>query len=217
MFFLGHTGIGLKVVQAVIRPKRLGQDWYYILIVLFGTLLPDLVDKPLYYGLSMVTGLRGADLGLVSGTRTFGHTLLLPVLALGFGYAKGLSWLLCIGFGMLSHLVLDHLGDLFFAIWTGYYESLEWRIRIDRSIRGLFWPFMGMKFPIADFNQMHEHFGSFRKLHIWLGELIGAGILYRQWIRIKPTILKLDSDGNTLPVYESDPRVARIRRFFRRE
>ena len=39
-----------------------------------GALLPDLIDKPLYYGWSWLTGKHGADAGLISGTHLFGHT-----------------------------------------------------------------------------------------------------------------------------------------------
>jgi hypothetical protein len=45
MFFFGHLGVGATLV----RPwkERLPFRW-----VLLGAVLPDLIDKPLYYGLS---------------------------------------------------------------------------------------------------------------------------------------------------------------------
>jgi hypothetical protein len=65
MMIFGHLGIGLRLA----RPFSVPPGW-----LLLGTLLPDLLDKTTYYGLSVALGARGADLGLISGTRTFGHT-----------------------------------------------------------------------------------------------------------------------------------------------
>src|SRR6267378_7954625 len=101
MFVFGHLGVGSWVIARRVRAEQLA--W-----VLFGTLLADLIDKPLYYALVFATGRRGAELGLVTGTRTFGHTLLLVVLL----------WLLTprrigspLALGMITHLALDELGD----------------------------------------------------------------------------------------------------------
>ncbi len=98
MFVLGHLGIGSWVAARRVRAEQLA--W-----LLFGTLLADLVDKPLYYALVLATGRRGAELGLVTGTRTFGHTLLL-VVAL---------WLLLprrigtpVALGMITHPASGH-------------------------------------------------------------------------------------------------------------
>jgi len=100
MFLLGHLGIGSWIAARRVRAEQLG--W-----LLLGTLLPDLVDKPLYYALVFATGRRGAELGLVTGTRTFGHTLLLLVaLWLVLPRRSGAP----LALGMLTHLALDELG-----------------------------------------------------------------------------------------------------------
>src|SRR4030081_2777887 len=102
MFAPGLLGVGSWAVARRVRAEQLA--WLFC-----GTLLADLVDKPLYYALVLASGRRGAELGLISGTRTFGHTLLL-VVAL---------WLLLprragtpLALGMITHLGLDELGDV---------------------------------------------------------------------------------------------------------
>src|SRR5207245_8990653 len=70
MFVLGHLGIGSWLAARRVRADSIA--W-----LLFGAVLPDLIDKPLYYALSFATGRHGAALGLISSTRTFGHTLIL--------------------------------------------------------------------------------------------------------------------------------------------
>src|SRR6266581_9543183 len=101
MFVLGHLGIGSWVAARRVRAEQLA--WLF-----FGTLLADLVDKPLYYALVLATGRRGAELGLVTGTRTFGHTLLL-VVALWLLLPRRIGTPLALG--MITHLGLDELGD----------------------------------------------------------------------------------------------------------
>src|SRR5262245_35432229 len=102
MFVLGHLGIGSWIAARRVRAGQRG--W-----LLFGTRLPDLIDKPLYYALSLATGRHGRELGLISGTRTFGHTLLLvAVLWILLPRRAGTP----LALGMLTHLGLDELGDL---------------------------------------------------------------------------------------------------------
>src|ERR1700733_5728748 len=100
MIFFGHLGIGLKTAQPFRRDLPLKP-------LLLGTLLPDLIDKTLYYGLSFATGRRGAELRLISGTRTFGHTILFT-LALGAIAARRRSkTLAALALGSATHLFLD--------------------------------------------------------------------------------------------------------------
>ena len=102
MFVFGHVGIGSWLARPLARPGEL--RW-----LVLGTLLPDLLDKPLYYGLVLATSRRAADLGLISGTRTFGHTLLAALLVLlAVRGRRGAM----VALGMATHLLLDLGGDL---------------------------------------------------------------------------------------------------------
>src|SRR4051812_43545813 len=104
MFVFGHLGIGSKL--ATPWAQGLPRRW-----LLVGTLLPDLIDKPLYYGLSFATGKSGTDLGLISGTRTFGHTaLFLVLLALG-SIIRRSRILAALALGTATHLLIDNFGD----------------------------------------------------------------------------------------------------------
>ncbi len=70
MFVLGHLGIGKRLAAHPYRRfSRVDKRAFFV-----GALLPDLIDKPLYYGWSWLTGKHGAEAGLISGTHLFGHT-----------------------------------------------------------------------------------------------------------------------------------------------
>ena len=64
MFVLGHLGIGSRLLFSL--RTRLPAGWLYL-----GCLLPDLIDKPLFYVPLLV---MHQQLPLITGTRTFGHT-----------------------------------------------------------------------------------------------------------------------------------------------
>lgn len=73
MILFGHAGFG-DAMAGRLRgdlPRR----W-----VLPGTLLPDLLDKPLRYALVSLTGLDRAQLPFIRGTRSFGHAWLAAAL-----------------------------------------------------------------------------------------------------------------------------------------
>src|SRR5258708_4279712 len=93
MFPLGPLGIGPFAAARRVSPD--GLPWF-----LLGPLLPDLIDKPLYYALRLALG---HPAWIVVGTRTFGHTLLFVLLLFAvlprrIGAALSL--------GMLTHLSL---------------------------------------------------------------------------------------------------------------
>jgi inner membrane protein len=95
-------------------------------ILLVGSLLPDIIDKPLGHVLFPE---------YLSSGRTFAHTLLFTVLiALGgliIRYRTGKTWMLVLSLGSFAHLVLDEM-------WLP-----EWRTT-------LLWPFYGLEFPKAE-------------------------------------------------------------------
>jgi len=185
MFLLGHLGIGSWVAARGVRAEQLG--W-----LLFGTLLPDLVDKPLYYALVFATGRRGAELGLVTGTRTFGHTLLLVVLL----------WLLTprrigspLALGMITHLALDELGDI-----VGLFLPALGTRPHPGTISAILFPFLGPRFPVSPFHGLLEHLASLDNLYVLAGEIVGVALLARQWhagVFTRPPPGERGASGNT--------------------
>src|SRR5438552_13741940 len=70
MFALGHLGIGKKLAARPFRHFSPGDKRAFFV----GALLPDLIDKPLYYIPAWVTGREAAGAGILSGTHLFAHT-----------------------------------------------------------------------------------------------------------------------------------------------
>jgi membrane-bound metal-dependent hydrolase YbcI (DUF457 family) len=141
MYLLGHLGLGYGMVKACPPLQKIKLPLAYLFI---GTLLPDLIDKPIYYGLSFFTGEKGKMLGLIAGTRTFGHTLLFFILLLSLAYLLRSKKWLAMALGVLTHLILDQISDL--AISGG--STLD-------GIN-LFWPFMGWQFPEIPYHSLSE-------------------------------------------------------------
>jgi hypothetical protein len=166
LFVLGHLGIGSFLAARRIRAEQIA--W-----LLFGAVLSDLIDKPLYYALVVATGRRGAQLGLVSGTRTFGHTLLFAILV----------WLVVprrIGrplfLGISTHLFLDELGDIARSIAPvlGTYGR-------PGTISAILFPILGPHFPVSPYQSAFEHVASLQSAWVIAGEVIGATLLVWQW------------------------------------
>jgi len=166
MFVFGHLGVGSWVIARRVRAEQLA--W-----VLFGTLLADLIDKPLYYALVLATGRHGAELGLVSGTRTFGHTLLL-VVALWLLLPRRIGTPLALG--MITHLGLDELGDVLGL----FVPALGTRPR-PGTITAILFPFLGLHFPVSPFRSAMEHLVSLSNAYVLAGEIAGAALLAWQW------------------------------------
>jgi hypothetical protein len=165
MFLFGHLGIGLKLAS----PWRRG---FSRRLILLGTVLPDLIDKPLYYGLSWMTGKSGADLGMIAGTRSFGHTAV-ALLAMTFtATIFRIRWLAAISIGVATHLLLDNLGD---------------RILLGReyTIRALAWPFLGWQFPTYPFHGMHQHVGRITEPYFLITEITGLLILLWEYWKVR--------------------------------
>ena len=91
MFLLGHLGIalGLAWVLAWKGPPRIDYR-----LVLFGAILPDLIDKPLGF----LLGLEG---------RLWAHTFLFLFGILALSFLPPLRAFRLIGFGVATHLLLD--------------------------------------------------------------------------------------------------------------
>lgn len=168
MFVLGHLGIGSFLAARRVRTEQLA--W-----LLFGMLLPDAIDKPLYYALVLATGQRGADLGLISGTRTFGHTVLFAVL-LWVALPRRIGTPLFIGIG--THLVLDQLGDVAGAL----IPALGTHGR-PGTINAILFPLLGPHFPVSPYRSALEHAESLANGYLVAGEIVGAVLLVWQWQR----------------------------------
>ena len=134
MLIFAHTGITLgasAIVACTVKNRRLPlhnrTSWFNALsgyldirLLLIGSMLPDMLDKPL--------GLLFLRDTLSSG-RIYSHTLLFFVLITLAGLLlyrlRHRTWLLAMAAGTLTHLLLDQ-------IWM--------------TPKTLFWPFLGTKF-----------------------------------------------------------------------
>lgn len=156
MFVLGHLGVGSRLLFGL---RRRLPAWPLYL----GCLLPDLIDKPLYYALLALHRLPP----LISGTRSFGHTgifLLLVLLAAAVLKRPGVSALAA---GVSTHFALDIAGEL---VTGADPESSIWI--------AFFFPAYGARFPLAHFTSLAEHIAlSAQSGYVVAGEIIGGAIL----------------------------------------
>ena len=138
MLVLGHAGITLgaaTLLAGAVQSRHSTQtekvSWFAYLgsyidirLLLVGSLLPDIIDKPVGQFFFKETFNNG---------RTFSHTLLFLIIITTLGcylYKHHRQiWLLTLAFGTLIHLVLD-------GMWY--------------SPRTLFWPFLGLTFDKID-------------------------------------------------------------------
>ncbi len=122
-------------------------------LLLVGSLLPDIVDKPVGLFLFGETFSNG---------RIFCHTLLflilLSVAGVSFYRSYGKTWLLALFFGTLTHLVFDQM-------W--------------RAPRTLFWPLFGLSFERADVSNWTSdiYHRLFTEPSVYIPEIAGAIIL----------------------------------------
>lgn len=133
---------------------HLGRRWD-IRILLVGSLLPDIIDKPLgqvVFRESISTG------------RIFFHTLLFTiVMALGglfLRYRTGKTWLLVLSVGTFAHLILDEM----------------WQ---QESLPTLLWPLYGLEFPRAELTDWVGNIWQ-ALLHnpaVYIPEIIGGVII----------------------------------------
>jgi hypothetical protein len=106
MLFFGHIGVGTQLA----RPFAGRQGHFRLnefLWVSIGTLLPDLLDKSVFYA----NRAWAFAPELITSSRNFGHTALM-LLFLGFtAWVARLRPLALLVLGMATHLVLDNLSD----------------------------------------------------------------------------------------------------------
>ena len=149
MFVFGHLGFGHQLLS----PWRSRLDRWSPAI---GMLLPDVIDKPLYY-------LRYWD--YVTSTRTFGHTALLCLAMTGAGYVLRRRSLIGIGLGVATHDLLDLAMDLLFGVTV----SSTWMAVV--------WPLSGAFYVETKIPSIAAHTGLLLNGPIIATEIIGFSLL----------------------------------------
>lgn len=144
----------------LIRPVRQASSWLTALgksidirLLFIGSLLPDIVDKPLGH-LFFIEAL--------SNGRVFGHTLLFFIIIALVGLylyrSRSQLWLSVVAFGTLLHLILDQM-------W--------------QTPQTLLWPVFGFAFPREDMTGWAQD--TLQTLltnpAVYIPEVIGAGII----------------------------------------
>ncbi|HYR80896.1 MAG TPA: metal-dependent hydrolase [Thermoplasmata archaeon] len=107
MFLLGHLGIGLGLAWLLSWKSATRIEYR---LVLFGAILPDLIDKPLAY----VTGLD---------SRIWAHTFLFLFAILALSLVPTLRGFRLVGFGVATHLLLDQIWNQPAIVW---YPAYGW-------------------------------------------------------------------------------------------
>lgn len=124
MLILGHIGISLGAAQLLERAvpaHRMGLDYRLLMV---GSLLPDLMDKPVGQFLLKEVFHSG---------RIMGHTLLFSLVLLGLGlwrYRRGKEGFLSLGVGSLFHLALDQMWGEPAVLW---WPLMGWSLAGDWS------------------------------------------------------------------------------------
>lgn len=169
MFVFAHIGIGRKIASPWSRGLPL---WPLVL----GCLLPDIIDKTLFYGFRVLHWAPAES--IITGTRTFGHTaiLLLVILALS-GILKSRT-LSAVSLGMATHLLLDNVGDHLHTVFSS--NTLEGVLTTSNSASvALLWPLMGVHFANFPYASFSEHLKHSLQLEILIGEVLG--LLFIGW------------------------------------
>jgi hypothetical protein len=163
LFVLGHLGLGPRLLGPLRR--RLPVRW-----LLFGCLLPDLLDKPLFYALLWA---KGDVVPPVLGSRSFGHTFLFLLLLAAFALLRRTPAAWAVAAGVSTHFALDLVGELFAS---GDPASSIWL--------ALLWPFLGWNFPLAHFHTPREHLEvALESWYVIAGEIAGLAVLLDDWRR----------------------------------
>ncbi|MFC2066462.1 metal-dependent hydrolase [Chloroflexota bacterium] len=124
-----------------------------IRLLLVGSLLPDIIDKPIGQFFFRETFSHG---------RIFSHTLIFLILVALAGLylyrCHDKIWLLVLSFGIFTHLMLD---------------------RMWRSPRTLFWPLFGFTFERIDLTYWVQDmlYALLAEPGVYIPELVGAAIL----------------------------------------
>jgi len=162
VFALGHLGLGKRIAARPVRRfSRVEKRAFFL-----GALLPDLIDKPLFYIPFWLTGRNGADAGILSGTHLFAHTLLFLLALVLAARLTGSRAARAVAIGVATHFVLDVVG-------------------LSMGLGTLLWPLLGWRFPAYPFRGLGQHLSTILNPVTLGGELLGAAILWWDWRRAR--------------------------------
>jgi hypothetical protein len=166
MFVFGHVGIGRAMLTR--WTARLP-----VLPLAVGMLLPDLIDKPLYYSRLFA---------FITCTRTFGHTGLLLAALAAAAYAFRSRTLGALSAGIATHLLLDCAFD-----WPPFGpESSAWI--------ALTWPFYSREFALYYFPSIASHAARLLSLTTIAGEVMGLILIGLELRRREGSKVRLRSE-----------------------
>ena len=157
MFVLGHVGIGRAIIGS--RGRALP-----LVPLVFGILLPDVIDKPLYY-------LHLSP--FISCTRTFGHTglFVLGLVAIAL-MTRSRAWAAAAA-GVATHGVLDALLDMSSVLSGGRSSTLV----------ALAWPVFDTHFFSYSFKTPIDQLKQLWNAPVLVCEFIGGLLLWREYSR----------------------------------
>ena len=149
MLLFGHLGIAIGLAylldKSILQRSKRRIDYRFLLL---GSILPDLIDKPL-------------SLAGIVGGRAIGHTLIFAIVVIASvavlesrGWKSGI--LLGISLGIGTHLLLD-------TLWT--------------NPEVLFWPALGFSFPTGGMNLDRLLHTLLTDPYVYGGEIIGMAML----------------------------------------
>ena len=113
MLIFGHIGLTIAIIYTFQRIRFPGLDLDYRLVIL-GSLLPDIIDKPIGY----IIFQKYYENGWI-----YGHTLLFSLLLLILGYSIAAKYSV-LGFSTLLHLIED--GVIVYMPGTFLWPLLGW-------------------------------------------------------------------------------------------
>jgi inner membrane protein len=160
MLLFGHLGITLGAADIVADAVKRKSTWFAALSryldirwLAVGSLLPDIIDKPVGQLIFKDTFNNG---------RIFSHTLffLIVITAVGFYLFKKYrqTWMIAFAAGTLAHLMLDEM----------------WQMP-----QTLFWPLLGFSFPSVDLEGWASNIWKllFSDPHYYVPEIVGLAVL----------------------------------------
>jgi hypothetical protein len=148
MFILAHIGIGRTISRPLSR--RLP-----VIPFVIGALLPDAIDKPLFY-----LHISSA----ITATRTVAHSALFTAIFVALGIFRRSRVLLTMALGMTTHLALDCLMD---TISTEPHSAIV----------AFGWPFLTREFVNYPFRSPVEHLEHLWNIPVLVTELIGLALI----------------------------------------
>ena len=158
MYPIAHVGIGSLIILKSHFKKCTGIK---LTPLFFGTLLPDLIDKPIFYFGKYLQVFNYSVLP-AAGSRNYSHTILFSTIFFGISARLRSKVLLAISLGVISHQLIDVLSDIIIA----------WDIKAI-PLKLIFWPLYGTGFQKASFANFSEHLKFWVSPYELIGEAVG--------------------------------------------